>query len=144
MAVFGRDGRQRARWLFTAPAIAMLAGCALFLDYTAATGVDVHVVDAVTGEAVPGAKVTLMPHMAFEGVSPRSVVSDARGAAHIDAIMKRSYFVPFAQASVPNAGTLKVEASGYEVYEGPDTTSRRRGDEQKPVQTIRLTPAANK
>jgi len=144
MAVFGREAGQAARSLFAAPVIARLAGCALSLDYTAATGVDVRVVDAVTGNAIPGAKVTLMPHMAFEGVAPRSVVSDARGAAHIDAITTRSYFVPFPQASLPNPGTLKVEASGYEIHEGPDTTSSRQGDEHWPVQMIRLVPAENK
>ena len=41
-------------------------------------------------------------------------------------------------------GTLKVEASGYEIHEGPDTTSSRQGDEHWPVQMIRLVPAENK
>jgi hypothetical protein len=112
------------------------------IQRTLAQSLDVQIVDAKTGMGVTGALVTLLPNEVYEGARPSLTTSDADGEARIGAITKTEWIMPLPVDLFYFPAGLRVEAEGYEPYEGPahaGTTGREPRPESARV--IALSPA---
>lgn len=133
-----------AKWKVMAAGLAAMpmAACILPVERTLAQGLDVRIVDARTGYGVSGAEVTLIPDSSFEGARPKQATSGPDGSVRIDAITKTEWVMPLPVDMFYFQATIRVEAEGYETYEGPahvGTTGWR--PELEPGRIVSLVPA---
>lgn len=132
------------KWKAMAAGLSAMAvgGCILPVERMIAQSLDVRIVDARTGNGVSGAEVTLMPDSRFEGAAPKQATSGPDGRVRIDAIAKTEWIMPLPIDMFYFQAAIRVEAEGYETYEGPahaGATGSR--PEPEPGRIVSLTPA---
>jgi hypothetical protein len=101
-----------AAMLATAP----LSGCIIPINYATAPGIETRLVDAQTRAPVAGARVTVSAHPT-EKKPDRVLVSDADGMVVLEAVSEMIW-VLMPQDIFPVQHTMRIDAPGYETYEG--------------------------
>lgn len=119
-----------------------MAACVLPVARTVAQGLDVRIVDARSGNGVSGARVTLIPDSRFEGAQPKQATSGPDGGVRIDAITRTEWIMPLPIDLFYFPAVIRVEAEGYETYEGPAHAGTAGWTpEPEPGRIVSLTPA---